>query len=107
MGLLLLAAALGGACSRSSEAGTESIGTISRLQGSVDLIRDGETTAAAADSDLLAGDELRVDGTGVVNFDLTKGGAYELVRGSASLRPSGAVRLTGGILMIRSDEPLN
>jgi hypothetical protein len=107
MGLLLLLAALGGACSRSGEASTESVGTISRVQGSVDLVRDGETTAAAADSDLLAGDELRVDGTGVVNFDLGKGGAYELVRGSALLHRSGAVRLTDGILMIRSDEPLN
>lgn len=107
MGLLLLSAVLGGACSRSSEAGTESVGKISQVQGSVDLIRDGETVAASEDSDLLAGDELRVDGTGIVNFDLGKGGAYELVRGGALLRSSGAIRLTDGILMIRSDKRLN
>jgi hypothetical protein len=107
MGLLLLVAVLGGACSRSGEASTESVGTVSRVQGSVDLVRDGETTSALADSDLLAGDELRVDGTGIVNFDLGKGGAYELVRGSALLRPSGVVKLTDGILVIRSDKPLD
>jgi hypothetical protein len=107
IGLLLLAF-LGGACSRASEAGTESVGTISRVQGSVDLVRDGETTAASADDNLFEGDEMRVEGPGgSVSFDLGGRGTYELVAGSALIRPSGVLRLNGATLLVSSDEAMD
>ena len=105
LAVLLGAAAFGSACSRSSEA-AETIGAVGSIQGSVELVREGASRKAVADEDLLAGDELTVDESGSATFRLGEDTMFELVRGSALLRDTDSVKLTGATLLVSSSTPV-
>lgn len=105
-GLLLLVALAGSACSRSTSDASETVGSIARIQGSVNLVREGSTRPAAEDEDLLAGDEIRVDETGSVTFRMGASTDLELVKGAALLRRSNAIRLSDATVVVSSDEPV-
>jgi hypothetical protein len=106
LGLLLLAALAGSACSRSTSEASETVGSIARIQGSVNLVREGATRPAAEDEELLAGDEIRVDSTGSVTFRMGASTDLELVKGAALLRRSNVIRLSDATLVVSSDEPV-
>lgn len=103
-GLLVLLAALGSACSSNTSEATDTVGTLSRVEGSVELVREGSARPATANEDLLAGDEIRVEEAGAAYFRLGDSTELQLARGSALLRRSNAVRLTDATLLITSDE---
>lgn len=103
--VLVLAAALGSACSQPSDA-AETIGALGSIQGSVELTRDGSSRKAVADEDLLAGDELTVEESGSATFRLGENTNFELAGGSALLKGAGAVELTGATLLVSSSRPV-
>lgn len=72
----------------------------------MNLVREGSTRAATEEDELLAGDELLVDGEGNVAFRLGANTDLELAKGAALLRGSNAIRLSDATLVVSSDEPV-
>ncbi|HEX2149736.1 MAG TPA: hypothetical protein VHI31_06155 [Actinomycetota bacterium] len=104
--MLLLLAALGSACSTNTSEASDTVGTLGRTEGSVELVREGTARPAAENEDLFAGDLIRVEGAGTAYFRLGDSTELQLARGSALLRRSNAVRLTDATLLISSDQPV-
>lgn len=100
---LLLAAALGSACSQPSGV-AEKVGTVESVRGSVVLERNGSARKAVADEDLLVGDELTVDGSGNATFRLGESTNFDLAGGTALLRRAGAIRLNDATLLVSSSK---
>ncbi len=106
MGLVLVLALAGVACSGKKGGVADPIGAITDVRGTVDLIHDGTATQAIQDAELFAGDAIRVNGSGSASFRLGGDGKYELLQGRARVQRADVIRTGDGVLLVSSDKPV-
>jgi hypothetical protein len=103
--LLLVLLLVGASCRNGDSSDPEVAGVISSVAGAVELTRDGETTAAEADQELLEGDELSVEESASVEFQLGEAGDYDLRRGQVEIDDADQLGLEG-IMVLSSTSPV-
>lgn len=105
--LVLLLGLVGAACSGNGSDDSPQVGTITSVDGTVELVRNGDRTQAEVDARLFEGDALTVRGVGVAEFTLGGGGAFELVRGTVEMGAPNRLALSDATLLIVTDEPVD
>lgn len=103
--LLLVLVLVGASCRDDGSNGPEIAGVISSVAGAVELTRDGETTPAEADQDLLVGDELSVEDSATVEFRLGEAAQFELRQGRVEVEEAEQVGLEG-VMLLSSTSPV-
>lgn len=105
--LLLLLSLFGAACAGNGSDDSAQVGTITRVDGSVELVRNGDSSQAEVDERLFEGDAITVRGAGVVEFALGGEGAFELHRGSVEIGAPNRLALSDATLLMVTEEPVD
>lgn len=90
---------VGGSCANGDGADPVTAGSITAVNGVVELARDGETILAAAEDELFEGDEVSVEEAASVEFRLDNRGSYELRRGRVEIERRRRLSLEGILLL--------
>lgn len=96
---------VGASCDDGDADAPVAAGSITAVNGVVELARDGETILATAEEELFEGDEVSVEEAASVEFRLDDRGSYELRRGRVEIERRGRLSLEG-ILLLGSNEPV-
>ncbi|HEX2178641.1 MAG TPA: hypothetical protein VHL54_03855 [Actinomycetota bacterium] len=103
--LLLVLVLVGASCRDGASNDPVVAGVISSVAGAVELTRDGETTPAEADQDLLVGDELSVEDSASVEFRLGEAAQFQLRQGQVQIEGAEQVGLEG-VMLLSSTSPV-
>lgn len=103
LSLLVLLSLAGLSCARADSADNAPLGSITRVDGSVDLIRNGDSVRAQPDARLFEGDVVAVRDSGVVEFTLGGEPGFELLRGAAELGAPDRLALEDATLLITTE----